>query len=256
MSWHKRQIHFEHYQRFEQLLELHQITAAWIHELKEVGKDRPSHALDRGLPREITDQLWMLESLGREGLESLLDDTSTTDVLSRLERTIWSVQGYTLAKFQERTQGVEAKAALKSILEQTCWRLGRNYAEKRWSELPSTTRGSMAQLSLTLNDTPFGNGPDHQCGLLTIRVTEREANFERLQCPHRQAHSEVSNVADSLCNLHFHWIKGFAYGLNPGIKSDSTPSGSDHPVAPIARCRIHWTLSNPNGAGQSLALQL
>jgi hypothetical protein len=238
MAWDTREIDYEHYRRFDQLLELHKLTQAWIGELNSVGKDRASHALDRGLSRELTDRLFMLDSLGRGGLSALVDDTSTTDVLIRLERTAWSLQAYTLAKLEERTQDPESSASLRSVLEQTSWKLGRDYANKRWPELRDATRRNISQLILTLNDTPFGNGPTHSTHLLPIRVTEQEACFEMLQCPHQQAFNEVSAVADALCNLHSHWLKGFAYGLNPAITVDATLRTNGE-----GRCRHRWHLS-------------
>jgi hypothetical protein len=234
MAWNDREASYPHHFRFEQLLELHHLTEAWIDALRQAGADRPSHALDRGLSREITDQLWMLGSLDPRGLESLLDDTSPEDVLGRLERTVWSVQSYTLAKLLERTHDEETRV-LRSVLEQTSWKSGRNCAEKRWGILRPATRRSMRRLVLTLNDTPFGGSPDCS-GFLMTRVTDHEARFDLLRCAHQSSHNEVRLVADELCAFHSHWLKGFAYGLNPAVQVETARENG--------RCRNRWVLSD------------
>lgn len=233
MAWHLREAEHAHHRRFEQLLALHQITEAWVDALREAGADRPAHSLDRGLSREITDQLWMLGSLAPRGLDSLLDDTSPDDVLGRLERIAWSVQAYTLAKLLERAGDSESQA-LHSVLEQTSWKLGRAFAEQKWGTLRQATRSSMRRLVLTLNDTPLGGYADGD-GFLMTRVTDQEARFDLLQCAHQSSFSEVRLVADALCGFHAHWLSGFAYGLNPAILVDSSRSNG--------RCHRHWTLA-------------
>ncbi|MDR3608709.1 MAG: hypothetical protein P4M08_15200 [Oligoflexia bacterium] len=238
MSWNSRTIHYEHEHQFEKILQLHRLTEAWVDALKEVTEERPSHFLNRGLSRDMADALWRLESLSQERLEDLLDDTSTDDVLSRLDHTVWSVQAYTLAKLLERAN---SSAPLKSVLEQTSWKLGRNCAEKRWSELNPLSRKNVAELVLALNDTPFGND-----GVLMIRITAREAHFEMLRCAHQQSSNEVRSVADALCGLHAHWLKGFAYGLNPAVGVETihcTTSSNLESGSGPTRCHCRWTLA-------------
>ncbi len=93
-GWNSRPITHKHRTWFKNLTEINEITSAWVSELKI---ERPSHSIARGLPREATQDLWMVDNLGADGtLESLLDDTATEDLLSRLERTVWSVQAWTL----------------------------------------------------------------------------------------------------------------------------------------------------------------
>jgi hypothetical protein len=159
----------------------------------------------------------MLENPSERGLEALLDDTSVEDVLARLERTIWAAQAYTLSQLLERTPA-EERSVLDSILEQISWRLGRNFSERRWAKLSEDSRKNLRRLLLAFGDTPFGSVPfgsaNEGHSFLLLRATEHEAKIELHHCPHQSSYSEVLTIADELCAIHHHWIRGFAYGLH------------------------------------------
>jgi hypothetical protein len=144
------------------------------------------------------------------------------------------VQSYTLAKLLERAHDEESRV-LRSVLEQTSWKSGRRCAEKRWSSLRPDIRRSMRRLVLTLSDTPFGGSPEHS-GLLMARATDDEARFDLLRCAHQSSYNEVRLVADELCAFHAHWLKGFAYGLNPAVRVETSRENG--------RCRNRWTLGD------------
>jgi hypothetical protein len=212
--WHERLATHSHHRRFEYLVELHRLTETWLRELQV---ERPAHSLGRGLGPEVAGNLWMLENPSERGLDALLDDTSAEDVLSRLERTIWAAQAYTLGQLLERTEASE-RSVLDSILEQTSWKLGRAYAEKRWSLLAPENRQNIGRILLAFGDTPFGTAPfgssNEGRSFLVLRSTEPEAHIELHHCPHQSVYSEVNRIADELCTIHHHWVRGFAYGLH------------------------------------------
>ncbi len=229
--WHERLATHSHYRRFEYLVELHRLTETWLRELQV---QRPTHSLDRGLSPEVAGNLWMLENPSERGLASLLDDTSAEDVLSRLERTIWATQAYTLGQLLERTPAKD-RSALDSILEQSSWKLGRAFAEKRWTHLASETRENSRRLLLAFADTPFGAASS----FLVLRATEQEAHIELHHCPHQSVFSEVKRIADELCTIHHHWVRGFAYGLHHKLQvkhqMTTSPNGET-----LQRCGQHW----------------
>src|ERR1700744_252004 len=97
--WHLRLPTTQQYQWFKNLVDLHELTREW---LKEIQTDRPAHLLTRGLSPEVSENLWMLDSLSQTEMERLLDDTSPDDTLSRLEHTVWAVQSWTLTHIYGR----------------------------------------------------------------------------------------------------------------------------------------------------------
>jgi hypothetical protein len=225
--WHERLATLSHHRRFEYLVELHRLTETWLRELQV---ERPAHSLNRGLGPEVAGNLWMLENPSERGLDSLLDDTSAEEVLSRLERTIWAAQAYTLGQLLERTAESE-RSVLDSILEQTSWKLGRAYAEKRWAALAPEHRQNIRRLLLAFGDTPFGSTHEGR-SFLVLRATEREAQIELHHCPHQSVYSEVKRIADELCLIHHHWIRGFAYGIHHRLQVSQQKN--------IQRCGQRW----------------
>jgi hypothetical protein len=188
----------------------------------------------------------MLENPSERGINALLDDTSAEDVLSRLERTIWAAQAYTLGQLLERT-GAQERSVLDSILEQSSWKLGRAYAEKRWMQLTSENRQNLRRLLLAYADTPFGAAPfgaSHEGkSYLVLRATEKEAQIELHHCPHQSVFSEVKRIANELCAIHHHWTRGFAYGLHHRLQvqhlmaqNSTHHSGGEK----IQRCAQRW----------------
>lgn len=237
--WHERLATHSHHRRFEYLVELHRLTETWLRELQV---ERPAHSLNRGLGPEVAGNLWMLENPSERGLNAILDDTSAEDVLSRLERTIWAAQAYTLGQLLDRT-GSQDRSVLDSILEQTSWKLGRAYAEKRWPHLSPDHRQNLRRLLLAYADTPFGAVPfgaaQEGKSFLVLRATEQEAQIELHHCPHQSVFSEVKRIADELCTIHHHWTRGFAYGLHNRLQVHLEMS-KEH----TQRCGQRWTFAH------------
>jgi hypothetical protein len=239
--WHERLATHSHHRRFGYLVELHRLTETWLHELQLA---RPAHSLHRGLDPQIARDLWMLENPAERGLEKLLDDTPVNDVLARLERTIWAAQAYTLGQLLERT-GTEERSVLDSILEQSSWKLGRAYAEKQWQNLSPSSRHDLRKVLLAFADTPLGTSPftssNEGRSFLVLRATEKEARIELHHCAHRSVYSEVQRIANELCTIHFHWTRGFAYGLHPQLRVSQLNTPTDHPSS---RCGLHWAFGH------------
>jgi hypothetical protein len=208
--WHLRLPTTEHHQWFKNLVDLHELTTSW---LKEVQTDRPSHFLTRGLSTEVTENLWMLDSLSNTPMEKLLDDTQPQDMLGRLEQTVWAFQSWTLTQLYGKTTPSSTRNALDSMLEQASWKLGRSCVEARWRELAQTGNQDLRDILLALNDSPFSGYPKGE-GFLVRRAIAKEIQIELRCCPHQVQYQEVKPVADRLCRLHSHWMRGFAYALN------------------------------------------
>jgi hypothetical protein len=232
-SWNLRPVTHKHRAWYRNLSELNEVTSAWVSELKI---ERPSHAMARGLPREAIQDLWMVDNMGPESnLDALLDDTSTEDLLERLERTVWSVQAWTLLHLIERTKA-EERPALEAMLSQTAWKLGRKSAEARWQGLPAESRSDLRSLLFALNDSPFTGS--HQKTVLEqfliTRAVATEIRLDLLACPHRLGYSELAPAADALCRIQADMIRGFVYGLNSRV-------GVEHVIAQ-PYCQQRWSL--------------
>jgi hypothetical protein len=221
--WHLRTPTHQQRRRYHQLVELHQLTTAWIQELQEKS-ERPSHFLDRGLNPSLTRDLWMLEALDEKAFDQLLDDTQPEDVLNRLEQMIWQVQTYTYRKFSDQTQS-DGKSILASVLEQISWKRGRENAARKWAGLSNEARADLRELVPTLMDQPFGR-------FLVIRNTRSEAWIELLDCAHKKLTAEAGTSANELCHLHQQWIRGYMYELNPRLHIDTH----------LKTCQLRWSL--------------
>lgn len=235
--WHLRAATYAEHRWFSNLVQVHELTIAWI---RELNMDRAPYLMARGIHRDAAENLWMLQSLGPDTkLDSFLDETDPTDVLARLEHTVWAAQAYTLRKLLEKTPA-DHRAALESSLEQAAWKLGRRAAETRWSELQPQQRSDLRSLIHLFEDIPF-YAPMNGEAVLLRRALRAEARVELLRCAHQLPIFEVAAVADELCSVHAHWARGFAYGLNQRSMMERISPGT---VA--RRCELHWLLiENP-----------
>lgn len=208
---------------------MHELTETW---LKEVQSDRPSYLLTRGLSPEITENLWMLESISKVDINQLADDTAIEDTLGRLERTIWAVQAWTLNALLGRTTSL-TKDALDSLLDQVSWKMGKMCIESRWNSFINQKQKDVRVILLCMKDSPFSGYP-HTDGFLVKRAVASEVQVELKLCPHQIHYPEVKSVADRLCRLHSQWMRGFAYELNSRINVEH--------VVQSPRCIQRWFL--------------
>jgi hypothetical protein len=242
--WHLRRASAEHHHWYRNLTDLHALTTAWLNDL---NVPRSPNALRRGLDDDLAETLWLLEGMSAETetpgprLDSILDDTRPEDLLSRLERTIWLVQAWTLIGITdkvEKTAGTEDRDSLLNQLEQSSWRAGRLCATRRWPNLDPEARGDLRGIFAALRDSPLSGSAQRPAWLVRRRLPA-ELQLELLDCPHRGRFPEIAPVADRLCELHAHWLRGFAYALNSRISIHATPSAPDEP-----RCRQLWQLAS------------
>lgn len=203
--WHLRLPSTEHFQWFKNLIDLHKLTLEWLKEAPP-EKKKPGHRWSPTLSREVSANLWILDSICETPLEQLLDDTSPQDMLGRLEYTIWAVQASSLSNtLQERTD---------TALEQASWKLGKKCSEHRWNELTQSGSQDLRDVLLSLNDSPFVGYPRRD-GFLVRRALANEIHVELRSCPHQIHYPEVKPAADRLCRLHTQWMSGFSNAINP-----------------------------------------
>lgn len=230
--WHLRRLSAGHYQWLRNLADQHALTTSWLSELQI---ERPAHTLTRGLTGDLADDLWGLSSLSAEQAESLLDDTAPEDVLGRLEQAVWSAQAETLRSLYERVSGQGAGAGqerlvLESVLDHTAWKAGKLCGERRWPAFDPALGADMRQILLALADSPFCGGLPLRDAFLVERAIDGELTLELRGCPHQR---EGVQLADALCHIHGHWMRGFAYALNHRISIETGRRGS--------RCRQRWS---------------
>ncbi len=209
--WNERSASADERLRFRDLVDLNELTLQWLRELH-----KESQVITRGLDKNISDELWMLESLKDTPIESFLDDTRTEDLLGRMHQTIWSVQGWTLEHLIERAAKTE-RAMLDSHLEQIAWKLGRQTGEARFGKMIAQLGPlPLERLPFALWHTPLSGRPRGE-GFLVVRSVPSEIILELRDCPHQSPYPEVQAVADPLCKHHSHWLRGYAYALNHRI---------------------------------------
>jgi hypothetical protein len=220
------------------------MTQGWIEEATSV---KEAHQLERAPSPQMIDDLKLLDALPDARLDTLLDDTDPSDLLSRLEYSVWAMQAWTYTSLTGMISGAEtgAKEKLNSVLEQAVWKQGRAAAEKRWHHAEKQTRGNFSEdlrsLFLTLIDSPIASNLGEDAFLLR-RGLGRELEFEFRACPHHSRFPEVIPVADELCFFHSAWIRGYVYGLNHQVQIEYLPTKSGSKLAKTSRCSQHWKL--------------
>jgi hypothetical protein len=215
--WSERRPSAEHYQNFRNLADFHALTLAWLSDL-EIEPDG-TH-LKRVMGPLTSEDIWMLGSLVENTLPSqldkiLVDESTPEDLLKKLRQTVWGAQAWALKNVLERTPR-EEQPALRNLLEQSSWKAGRRCALARWAHLDPNQARDLGHVFACLQDSPFSGYPQGP-GFLVRRQVSSEIETEMLLCPHRSPSTEVQPMADLLCMLHVHWIRGYAYGLNPFV---------------------------------------
>lgn len=227
--WHLRHATVKHEQWFHNLVELHELTNDWLQALQ--GDKKPTYQITRGLTKAVVQNLWMLDSLSGTELEPLLDEEGAELTLARLDHTVWAVQAWTLASLLEKTENAE-KSALVSSLEQSCFKMGRKCAESRWPQ-PQVDRVQFDLRAIieSLRDCPLSGLPFGD-GFLVKRAICSNVQLELRACPHHSTYPEVEKIADELCSLHVHWMRGYCYALNNRVTVESKTAKP--------RCTLDW----------------
>ena len=245
--WHLRVPTTEHYQWFRNLVDLHRLTEAWR---LATNTENLTATIGSHLGRKVQENLWMLDTLLDTNIEQFLDDTLPEDMLGRLEHAVWAVQAGILSaiinKSNNKSNASEShtseaailsapalKTLEKTLLEQSAWNLGRTCVEARWRHLVNQGSQDLRSLLLALHDTPFSGYPNSKA-FLVRRAVSSEIEVELKSCPHLSQYAEVHSVADSLCNLYTHWMRGFTSALNSKIEVELTQQSG--------RCLQRWCL--------------
>ncbi len=238
--WHQRRPTAHHHLWYRNLMELHQVTQEWVNELK---LPRPSHFLGHKASPEVRETVARLEGAVENllhpdeegGLDRLLDDTSPDSLLTRLQNSVETLQGWSLRGILDRTPDSE-RAKLMGQLEQGTWKRGRACASERYGRLPAASREDLRTVLAAAEGLPLH--PDRLGpAFLLERALRDELQLELHHCAHRSRNPALLAVADPLCSLQDAWVRGFLYELNPRIRLEkSRAPGAD------GRCRHRWWL--------------
>jgi hypothetical protein len=236
--WHLRVPTTEHYQWFRNLVDLHRLTEAWR---LETNTENLTKTSGTNLGRKVQENLWMLDGLLESNIEKYLDDTLPEDLLGRLEHVILAVQAETIAKIINKsnpnqlypTDVKNLSEPFAKAVEQSAWKLGRACVEARWSPLTAYNNQDLKSVLLALQDTPFSGYPNSN-GFIVRRAITSEIEVELKSCPHLSYYTEVHSVADCLCGLYTHWMRGFASALNNKVKVEL--------IQETRRCLQRWYL--------------
>ena len=226
-SWHLRTPHFEHIQRFQNLIDLHQITRRWANHFQVLI----SHPEFKSNP-SLNPDAWMLDLLEQPQLEAFLVESYPDELLDRLERLILKTQTLLLNSLLSANK--TNKDSTLSTLEQESWRAGKECAEQRWKTLISIRKKiSLTETALAFYHSPFSNYP-HSEPFLVQRSTSDQVWLTRQNCPHSCEIPEVKTLADTLCSLQMHWMRGFSFSLNSSVQIEVQD--------PLKSCTQRWHL--------------
>lgn len=226
--WSLRRPTHQHYQWFQNLIDLHALTKSWLSQLDAHGKEQGK--LLRIIPPEVRRKLEILESLIQASrpadLEILLDSAYPEELLTKLELSIWTVQAWSIQHVQEVTQETE-KDALKNLFEQTAWSAGRSCAQQRWVNFPVDARNDLQALFHAVENSPLAGYP-HENFAIVRRSTPTSLELEWMEYPHHKKTTELELTSSKIFHFHTHWIRGFLYHLNTKIVVDLKDFGDGH----------------------------
>ncbi len=242
-AWDKRIPTQTHELRYTRLLQLHDLTLAW---LETVKSEAPPESPDSRIT--TSDLQWMIDILtgivrrsaapnpdqGKWGLQQFMDDTSPDDVIARLETGVWLTHAHTLNRLRNSYAPIERKTALDNM-EQASWRAGRAHAEAIWSHFPQELRYDVGAIFRAALDSPF-LGTTEPGGLLIEREYRDGVTVHYPRCPHQSRFAELAPVADELCVMHSHWMSGFAYAIQPRLRIHHRRAG------PGGTCSHQWKI--------------
>lgn len=220
-AWHERIPLLEEERRYENLLSLHYLTCAWTTVLSDASP-KEDYRLERFVPPELTQDLWLLEKLRFDrlppDLERIVDETSVAAALDHLETFFWSIQ---LALLDNVGKSVEDSAQNQLIfgrLETASFAEGRRRAGERFGEVIPLQNAKQAWIPLSHG--PFGSWILLRSSTLDLELLWKGAPIVRPEViPFVQA--------TILQALHQEWVRGFVYGLNPQLKIEFRFDPSD-----------------------------
>lgn len=148
--------------------------------------------------------------------ETLLDDTHPEDLLGRMEQCIWTAQSSLLKNISINVTQ-KNRETIQEKLKYCAWHAGKLCAQRRWAKFPEGAKNDCRALLTAIHNLPFfGSGAKEP--FLIKRVTQNEAQFTLLICPHEIPLSVVQPTAHTHCTVQMHWINGFLAHLNPQVE--------------------------------------
>lgn len=226
MSWNLRNPTFEEERRYFNLIDLHKMTQAWLHELSP-AEAHMAHRLERVIRPELAQNLWLLEKVKLDQLppelSKMVDAQSVDEFLNELEETILIVQSTTLENAMEHTSD---HIGLMNLLEKVSWKHGKALSERRWPNFSATDLKPYFQ---TLTDSPLWTQKSpkkspSEVPFLLERTTQGLCTFYWLQSPHAKSSMRISARVMELCQLYHEFIRGFFYGLSRSLKVEIVPT--------------------------------
>jgi hypothetical protein len=224
--WHERLPNFEEERRYLNFIDLHKMTEAWLQEISPtmVGN---THRLERVVPSELAQNLWLLEKVKLDQLapelSKMIDAQSVSRFLSELEETILIVQSTTL---ENALQTTKDRISLLNLLEKVSWKHGKALAEKRWPDFTSqiTDLETLSPIKYfqALMDFPLWNNDEP--AFLLERTTPTLCSFYWLRSPQNVASLKLSPNMMELAQLYHEMIRGFFYGLSRSLKVEILPA--------------------------------
>jgi|GEM_PF-2309339 len=227
-AWNQRQPIFEEERRYFNLIDLHKLTQAWLHELNPADADT-AHRLERVIRPELAQNLWLLEKIKLDQLppelSRMVDAQSVGEFLNELEETVQIVQITTLENALDHTTDA---VGLMNLLEKVSWKHGKSIAERRWPDFSGSADLSghePKKYFQALTDSPLWTpSAKHELPFLLERSTPSRCSFYWLQSPHAKPSLSISPRVMELCQLSHELIRGFFYGLSRSLKVDIVPT--------------------------------
>jgi hypothetical protein len=233
--WLARQPHWEHQVRFGVVRRLAALAPAWLAAL-----ELPASLLNRkGVSPELEssqDALKRLDSVPGPLPAELLGARTPDEFLDLLGRAARVRNGLVL------DQILKKDSSSWDRLKGVSFELGRQSGYAASAELG--VAGGPGQVApqdpsvrtafLALGQRSFsGLFSPGDSGMLLERLTDREASWVDLDCPHRDPIPEVGAVADRLCDLLCEWRSGFCAGWDARLKLARLPDEARN-----GRCRF------------------
>ncbi len=224
-TWDRRDPKLEDDRRYQHILEIHHLTQIWLNEIApeaKVSAGSPRlHRLERFIPPNLVQNLWLLEKLKLDkllpDLSTMVDATSVSEFLDELEEMIWIVQLSVLNNALEHTTDA---ASLINSLEQITWQEGKIQAEAKWNINQTRAELSISDIAKTLADSAI----QKKDAFLFEQQNSHHCSFYWLTSPLSISSLNHHPSVLTLCQLYHQYMRGFFYGIEKSIKVDVTPS--------------------------------
>jgi len=217
-TWNIREPSPADQKKYKNLYDLFQITEEWLDAIENSKYLFSLHP-------QIKKQIFSLNEWIKKNLNYSLKDQigalTPTDYINEFFSNIWNSQAWTLKLLLKETIDDDKATTLNQLIH-LAWRAGfknfkkgphKHKIEPSKNPSPKSKRTLQDVLTL-LNDSAIANYNAEKTFLIKKeRSNEIHAYF--LSCPHQINIAPVQESANELCNIHFQWLKGFLYALDP-----------------------------------------